>query len=165
MFTFHAYVSNWPFFGSGFTEVFQMLRSGRSPVAQIAKACFKACLRVKKWATGDPQLLIFRGLEVTWPADMICIGWCGNLVQSLDGQACDWLPQSRDQVSNKFLSWKKSKKRREGTIYKLRGQEDMHTWSEKYPFLSTFRVEILSTHMVKNWQYFVQIVCECPLTY
>ena len=113
-------------------------------------------------------------LEVTWPADMICIGWCCKLVQSLDGQACDWLPQSCDQVSNKFLSRKKSIKRRLcsmylGTIYKLRGQEDMHTWSEEYPFLSTFRVEILSTHihkyMVKNWQYFVQIVCECPLTY
>ena len=29
-----------------------MLRSGKSPVAQIAKAYFKACLRVRKWATG-----------------------------------------------------------------------------------------------------------------
>ena len=37
-----------------------------------------------------------------------------------------------------------------GTIYKLRGQDDMHTWSEKYQFLSTFVVEILSTH-IHTW--------------
>ena len=37
-----------------------------------------------------------------------------------------------------------------GTIYKLRRQDDMHTWSEKYQFLSTFVVEILSTH-IHTW--------------
>ena len=28
-----------------------------------------------------------------------------------------------------------------GTIYKVRRQEDMHTWSEKYRFLSTFDLQ------------------------
>ena len=34
--------------------------AGRSPVAQIANAYFKACLRAEKRGTGDSQLLNFQ---------------------------------------------------------------------------------------------------------
>ena len=127
------YLQNWPI------TIFKTYTHRFHAKAQVNfKNLIKQRYPAKVWIIWRSSLInqsrVFKltelWLQKKWSQFMFYIAW----------HFCCQIISIKDSWSKKCL----------GTIHKLRGQEDIHTWSEKCRFLSTFIVKNLSMH-IHTW--------------